>query len=100
MHKYAAKIIGERQTQVIQPWMFGHPETKGTGLWLREVPALLPTDNVKAQMDALPQNVRSRVHFASPGPDRWKERSITLPGIARAMAAQWTEESLGISKAA
>lgn len=100
MHRYAAKIIGQRQAQVIQPWMFGHPETKATGLWLRNLPPLEPTDNVKAEMEALPQHVRSRVHYASPGPDRWKERSITLPGIARAMAEQWNEVALSRLRAA
>jgi hypothetical protein len=67
--------------QIIQPWQFGHGETKATCLWLRNLPRLVPTDIVEGRMP--------RVHFASPGPDRWKERSRTLKGIARAMAAQW-----------
>jgi hypothetical protein len=67
--------------QIIQPWMFGHGETKATCLWLKNLPLLVPTDIVEGR--------EARVHRASPGPDRWKERSRTLPGIAAAMAAQW-----------
>jgi len=67
--------------QIIQPWMFGHGEVKATCLWLKNLPPLVPTDIVEGRTP--------RVHFASPGPDRWKERSRTLPGIAAAMAAQW-----------
>lgn len=75
--------------QYVQPWMFGHPETKATGLWLKNLPHLVPTDDVHAAMLNLPMKERSRTHYAAPGPDRWKERSRTLPGIAQAMAAQW-----------
>ncbi len=67
--------------QIIQPWQFGHGETKATCLWLKNLPKLVPTDIVGGRTP--------RVHHASPGPDRWKERSRTLPGIAAAMAAQW-----------
>jgi len=67
--------------QIIQPWMFGHGETKATCLWLKGLPPLVPTDVVDGRLP--------RVHHASPGPERWKERSRTLPGIAAAMAAQW-----------
>ncbi len=66
--------------QIIQPWMFGHGETKATCLWLKGLPKLKPTNIVEGRA--------ARVHFASPGPDRWKERSRTLPGIAQAMT-QW-----------
>lgn len=89
MHGYAAKIVGQRQTQVIQPWMHGHPETKATGLWLRNLPPLTETDNVRAHMLTLPKAERSRIHYAAPGPDRWKLRSTTYAGIAAAMADQW-----------
>lgn len=89
MHKWAALIVGRRQDQVIQPWMFGHPESKATGLWLRGLPPLLSTLNVKAEMDRLPAKERNRIHYASPGPDRWKLRSTTYAGIAAAMAEQW-----------
>jgi hypothetical protein len=75
--------------QIVQPWMFGHPESKATCLWLKNLPKLRETRNVKAQMASLPLSQRTRVHFASPGPDRWKERSRTLEGIADAMAEQW-----------
>ena len=67
--------------QIIQPWQFGHGETKATCLWLKNLPPLTPTKIVEGRTP--------RVHHASPGPDRWKERSRTLPGIAAAMAAQW-----------
>lgn len=67
--------------QILQPWQFGHGETKATCLWLKGLPPLAPTDIVDGRTP--------RVHLASPGPDRWKERSRTLPGIAAAMAAQW-----------
>ena len=67
--------------QIIQPWQFGHPETKATCLWLQNLPCLTPTDIVDGR--------EPRVHHASPGPDRWKERSRTLTGIAEAMADQW-----------
>ena len=89
MHKYAVEIIGRRQNQVIQPWMFGHPEQKATCLWLEGLPELTETNNVKDKMLALPKSERQRIHYASPGPDRWKLRSKTFDGIAQAMADQW-----------
>ena len=90
MHKYAKERIGGvRQSQVIQPWMFGHSEQKATCLWLKGLPLLQPTHNVKAEMDALPDNQRQRLHYLPPSPDRWKLRSTTFQGIADAMAAQW-----------
>jgi len=93
MHKYAKERIGGvRQAQVIQPWMFGHPEQKATCLWLKGLPPLQPTHNVKAEMDALPDNERQRLHYLPPSPDRWKLRSTTFQGIADAMAAQWGGE--------
>lgn len=67
--------------QIIQPWQFGHGETKATCLWLKGLPLLRPTNIVEGR--------EARVHKASPGPDRWKERSRTLQGIANAMADQW-----------
>lgn len=75
--------------QIIQPWMFGHPETKATCLWLKGLPSLVPTDDVRAEMEALPRAQRNRVHYMSPGPERWKLRSTTYAGIAQAMADQW-----------
>ena len=67
--------------QIIQPWQFGHGETKATCLWLKGLPLLVPTKIVPGR--------RPKVHYESPGPDRWKNRSRTLEGIAAAMAAQW-----------
>lgn len=66
---------------IIQPWQFGHPETKATCLWLKNLPKLMPTNIVEGR--------EARVHKMPPSPDRWKERSRTLPGIAAAMAQQW-----------
>jgi hypothetical protein len=76
--------------QIVQPWMFGHPEQKSTCFWLKGLPLLRPTDNVHAAMMALPKNKRERLHYLPPSADRWKLRSITYPGIARAMAEQWS----------
>ena len=69
--------------QIIQPWMFGHGETKATCLWLKGLPKLIPTNIVDGR--------EARIHKMPPGPDRWKDRSRTLPGIAEAMAEQWGE---------
>ncbi len=78
---YAQEIVGCGPTQTIQPYEYGHGETKATCLWLKGLSPLTPTNVVEGRTP--------RVHFASPGPDRWKERSRTLPGIAEAMAATW-----------
>lgn len=67
--------------QIIQPWQFGHGETKATCLWLKNLPKLVPTDIVEGRSD--------RIHKMPPGPNRWKERSRTYQGIANAMAEQW-----------
>jgi site-specific DNA-cytosine methylase len=67
--------------QIIQPWMFGHGETKATCLWLKGLPLLAPTRVVEGR--------EARVHRLPPSPDRWKLRSKTYQGIADAMAAQW-----------
>jgi len=75
--------------QIVQPWMFGHMETKATCLWLKGLPKLVATNNVKEEMMTLPRNERMRVHYSPPGPNRWKERSLTFLGIAEAMAEQW-----------
>jgi len=65
-------------------------EGKATCLWLKNLPPLIPTNNVKAEMMKLPINQRQRLHYLPPGPDRWKQRSKTYDGIAAAMANQWT----------
>lgn len=67
--------------QIIQPWQFGHGETKATCLWLKNLPKLVPTKVVDGR--------ENRVHREPPGPDRWKARSRTYEGIAKAMAEQW-----------
>ena len=90
MHKYAKERIGGvKQSQIIQPWMFGHMEQKATCLWLDNLPLLQPTNNVKDAMMKLPRNMRERLHYLPPSTDRWKIRSTTYQGIADAMAAQW-----------
>lgn len=67
--------------QIIQPWQFGHGETKATCLWFKNLPKLVPTNIVDGRSD--------RIHKMPPGPNRWKERSRTYQGIADAMAQQW-----------
>ena len=89
MHHYAREIIGQRQSQIVQPWMFGHMESKGTGFWLKNLPPLFETMNVKQDMEQLPNKEKFKVHYASPGKDRWKRRSVTCQGIADAVAEQW-----------
>ena len=90
MHKYAKELIGFRhQSQTVQPWMFGHKEQKATCLWLRGLPLLQETDNVKEDMLKLTKAERNRIHYLSPSKDRWKKRSMTYQGIADAMAEQW-----------
>ena len=68
-------------TQIIQPWQFGHGETKATCLWLKNLPQLRPTNCVSGR--------EGRVWLMPPGPDRWKERSRTYQGVADAMAERW-----------
>jgi site-specific DNA-cytosine methylase len=75
--------------QIIQPWMFGHKETKATCLWLKGLPKLVPTTDLKEETMALPRNERMRLHYLPPSADRWKIRSETFQGIADAMANQW-----------
>lgn len=82
--------------QIIQPYMFGHMEQKKTCLWLKNLPMLKPTHDVYREMMKLPKNVRERLHYLPPGPDRWKERSKTYEGIAEAMASQWSKDDLKI----
>lgn len=67
--------------QIIQPWQFGHGETKATCLWLNGLPTLKPTNIVEGR--------EGKIWKMPPGPDRWKERSRTYPGIAKAFADQW-----------
>jgi len=96
-HKYALALIGRKYDQLIQPWMFGHMETKATCLWLNGLPKLVPTSNLKKETMALPEKVRGRLHHLPPSADRAKLRSITYPGIAKAMASQWSAHILNQS---
>lgn len=75
--------------QIIQPWQFGHGETKATCLWLKNLPKLVPTQIVEGR--------HAKVHRMPPGPNRWKERSRTPKGIANAMAEQWGNASTNFS---
>jgi hypothetical protein len=83
MHKHAKARIRNytEPAQSVQPWQFGHGETKRTCLWLKNLPPLTPTNIVEGRAQ--------RVHRMSPGPDRWRERSRFFLGIAEAMADQW-----------
>ena len=80
-HKYALEIIGKKYNQIIQPWQFGHGETKATCFWLKNLPELKPTNIVEGR--------EQRLHKLPPSKDRAKLRSKTFPGIAKAMAEQW-----------
>lgn len=73
----------KKPTQIIQPWQFGHGETKATCLWLKGLKPLTPTNIVDGR--------QARIHRMSPGPNRWRERSRTYQGIADAMAEQWSK---------
>lgn len=83
MHRHAKALIVNYQApaQSVQPWQFGHGETKRTCFWLKGLPPLLPTNIVEGR--------EARVHRMPPSEDRWKERSRFYPGIAAAMADQW-----------
>jgi hypothetical protein len=85
--------IYRKPTQIVQPWEFGHGETKATCLWLRGLLPLIPTHSDKPDMFAKDAPVErvARVHLEPPGLDRWKNRSRTYQGIANAMAEQWGE---------
>jgi hypothetical protein len=83
MHRHAKALIRNYQApaQSVQPWQFGHGETKRTCFWLQGLPPLVPTNIVEGR--------EARVHRMPPSADRWKERSRFYPGIAAAMADQW-----------
>lgn len=100
MHRHAkARIEGYcPPAQTVQPWQFGTDpdgpdnERKRTCFWLRGLPALRPTGTLDGQ------SARSSVHRASPGPNRWKERSRFFPGLAAAMAQQWGDHARTMNK--
>lgn len=77
--------------QIVQPWMFGHGETKATCFWLKGLPPLVPTHKPGGDLftEPAPLEREARVHKMPPSPTRWKERSRTYQGIADAMASQW-----------
>jgi hypothetical protein len=83
MHRHANERIANYRefSQSVQPWQFGHGETKRTCFWLKNLPPLEPTEIVEGR--------DNRVHRQPPGPDQWKERSRFFAGIAAAMADQW-----------
>lgn len=82
--------VYRKPSQIIQPWMFGHPESKATCLWIKGMPLLRETKNVYDEMMQLPKKKRMRLHYLPPSKDRWKIRSETFQGIADAMASQWS----------
>ena len=83
------RLGGMPKASYVQPWQFGHMEQKKTGLHLHNLEPLVPTNIVYDEMMLLPKNVRERMHYLPPSPDRWKIRSTTYNGIAKAMADQW-----------
>jgi hypothetical protein len=89
-HRYALERIGRKYDQIIQPWQFGHGETKATWLWLKNLPPLVPTNIVDGR--------EAKVHRMPPGPDRWKERSRTYSGVAAAFADQWGNLLTGVNQ--
>lgn len=93
-HKYAVERIGRKYDQLIQPYQFGHPETKATCLWLKNLDPLKETNNVLHLKESLPDKDWQRIHYLSPGPERTKLRSKTYSGIARAMVEQWHAKSV------
>lgn len=99
MHGWARKIVGARPTQYVQPWMFGHTEFKSIGLWLKGLPPLIATDDVRQIMRGMERKHTNKVHFARPGEDRGKRRSVTFTGLADAMADQWAGDAANIRAA-
>ena len=90
MHRYGRDAIGGRRPDfTAQPWQFGDPAKKRTCFWTRGLPPLRPTSDMTAT------DARADCHLAPPGPDRWKNRSRTYPGIADAMASQWSIDEQG-----
>ena len=92
MHRHAKALSTNyaEPAQSVQPWQFGHGEVKRTCFWLTGLPPLQPTKIVEGR--------KPRVHFTSPGPNRWKERSRFFPGIAAAMADHWGGFALPLAK--
>ena len=93
MHRYAKEWIGALPDFSVQPWMFGDPYTKRTCFWTKGLPPLTPIYATKEDFfrDTAFTKIEAAVHNVSPGPDRWKKRSVTYPGIADAIAKYWGE---------
>jgi hypothetical protein len=90
MHKYARALINPGPRQVVQPWWFGDEAFKATGFELVGLPPLEETNRLEPPLPGTDEHKTwSKCHRESPGPERWKNRSRTYPGIAEAMAAQW-----------
>ena len=87
-HCHARKLI-RKYDQTIQPWMFGHPYTKRTCLWLKNLPKLKETNNVLEQMNSMTKKEINKLYLLPPSEDRARIRSKTFHGIAEAMAEQW-----------
>lgn len=102
MHRHAReRIAGWAKPQTVQPWWFGDPAFKATGLYLRGLPSLSPTNRLTPPRPGTPEHVAwSQVHRTPPGPRRWQSRSRTYEGIAKAMAAQWTAACASVLEAA
>lgn len=103
MHRHAKERMPADlpRPQIVQPWWFGDQAFKGTGLYLRNLAPLIPTDRLTPPAPGTAEHrTWSAIHRAPPGPERWRIRSRTFPGIAAAMADQWTPEMLEMLEAA
>ena len=91
MHRHARERLpaGVPRPHIVQPWWFGHRETKATGWYLRGLPPLVPTDRIEPPADPGHRRDWNRVHRMPPGPDRARLRSRSYPGMMAAAAAQW-----------
>lgn len=101
MHKHAKALIHNYQppAQTVQPWWFGNPAFKATSFFLHGLPKLTPTNRLTPPKQGTDEHKAwSQVHRASPGPDRWKTRSATYPGIAAAAADQWGRYAMEASQ--
>lgn len=98
-HGYAVERIGRKYDQVVQPWMFGDEAMKATCFWLKNLPPLVPTKIVgPPPKDPVERRKWAKVHLASPGPERWKERSRTYEGLAEAIGKQWGDYAKAMRK--
>ena len=91
-HKYALRLIGMDYQQLVQPFQFGHLESKATCFWLYGLNPLVTSTDLKYEMDQLPKSEAHKVHYMSPGEERQNERSRTYDGIGKAMAYYWASD--------